>query len=650
MSSFLKSSELESDTYSQAFTILSKAQLEVIFSNEFQWSEIVTFTKALTREMTAGVFDYEPTLNRLREGNIPTSSTEISEVLELIKGAEAQLSKLDEFAGQIQKKQDEWKMCVETTPGLVSSVPHLPEDGAALAAVQYDDLEQSRSKLIDAGDELKRFIRVMTTFISSPARHLPEDILLEIFMMYITSGEFRYRKLGRKEVYSKQSRPYSLAMVPKRRLVHCPTLRLSQICSFWRRVVLSQPSLWQSLAIQLDDFADNHLELLSHHLLHSANLPLTLLINSWKVLKKTEYRSQCHPSMQAFNLLLDHSSRWKEVILDLGPVLLVPQFLSMVLLRGTGFSNMRHLDLRFTISRKKKGRIRYKEFLQFLVHMPNLPTLTGARFDWGILSQCDLSKLIELRSVNFHGTSLGLFLSRMPGLKECHLEEFRFLSGTLLQGDCRSNLSTLSLNLDGFLDYGPGVWKNLFIPHLKTLHLLGRGGLRSRWSEHNSIIIADLSSMILSSRATLQRLELQGVPSQDAIMFIKSHPSVADLTISGGFLEHNYWEKYGALFTCLTVTEKEQTIDSVRSQVIGPCISNLTLRLDFFIETNQSTTTFVEDVYNLVESRASLIPGSSNMARLDVVKLQLSRSAIYTRLAPLEESGLTLLVFYDVEF
>ncbi|KAF9075130.1 hypothetical protein BDP27DRAFT_1415508 [Rhodocollybia butyracea] len=261
MSSFLKSSELGSDSYSQAFTILSKTRLEAGFSNEFQWSEIVTFTKVLTRDITAGFFDYEPTLNRLREGDLPTSSTETSEILELIKGAEAQLSKLDEFAGQIQKKQDEWKMCVQTTTGFVSSVPHLPEDRAALVVVQYDDLEQSRSKLIDAGDKLKRYIRVMTTFISSPARHLPEDILLKIFMMYIAGGEFKFRKLGRRRYHS-QSRPYSLAILPshpqrrdlvdvmpKRRFIHCPTLRLTQICSFWRRIVLSQPLLWQSLVV-----------------------------------------------------------------------------------------------------------------------------------------------------------------------------------------------------------------------------------------------------------------------------------------------------------------------------------------------------------------------------------------------------------------
>ncbi|KAF9075131.1 hypothetical protein BDP27DRAFT_34327 [Rhodocollybia butyracea] len=331
------------------------------------------------------------------------------------------------------------------------------------------------------------------------------------------------------------------------------------------------------------------------------------------MLKKTEYRSQYPISKQAFNLLLDNSSRWKEVILDLGPGFLVPQFLSLVFLRGTDFSNMRHLDLRLASKEREKRRTYYKEYLQFLVHMPNLPTLTRATFDWGILSQCDLSQLIELRSVNFRGTSLGLFLSPMPGLKECYLEKFQFLpNGTLLQGDCHSNLSTLSLKLDGFLDYEPGVWKNLFIPHLKTLHLLGRDGTRSRWREDNSIIIADLSSMIQSSKATLQRLKFQGVPSQDAIMFIKSHPSVADLTISGKVWKDDYWEKYeyGALFACLTVVEKEQTVDSIGLQVIGPSISSLTLEFGVYEKTRPGWT-FVEDVYNLVESRASLIPNSS---------------------------------------
>ncbi|KAF9063978.1 hypothetical protein BDP27DRAFT_1334317 [Rhodocollybia butyracea] len=635
----LKSSQLEGESYSKAVTTSSKAQLETVISSsdEFQWSEIV---EGFTRDITAGVFDCEPTLNRLREGDLPKSSTEISETLELIKDAEAQLSKLDECVGQIQKNQDEREMCFEHTPGLAPSV-HPPEDGAARATVQYDSLEQSCSKFIDAGDELKRFIKVMTAFISSPVRHLPEDVLLEIFKAYIASGEIKLR-------YHSQSWPYSLALIPERGLIHCPTLRLSQICSLWRRIVLSRPILWQSLAVQLEAFVDDgYFEMLSHHLLHSASLPLTLFIkstpiDSYGMMMTTTYGSEYSIPKQAFNLLLDNSSRWKEVVLELGSETNI--LLSLGLIRGAEFSNMKHLDLRYQISEEV--------FIQMLIRMPNLHTLVGATFDWENFSQCDLSQLIELRSAGFYGTSLGLFLSRMPGLKECYLERFRFQPiGTLLQGDCHSNLSTLSLNLDGF-DYKPGGWKNTCMPHLKTLDLLAHDGTRGRWLEHNSIIIADLSSMVLLSRATLQRLKLQGVPSQDAIAFIESHPSIADLTISGGFRKDNYWEKYGALFACLTVTEKEQTIDSIRLQVIGLNISSLTLELE--VEEVTPESAFVEDVCNLVESRVSLIPDSSNIARLEFVKLQPPRSqdytvrrtfwAIHTRLAPFREFGLALVL------
>jgi hypothetical protein len=118
----------------------------------------------------------------------------------------------------------------------------------------------------------------------------------------------------------------------------------------------------------------------------------------------------------------------------------------------------------------------------------------------------------------------------------------------------------------------------------------------------------------------------------------------------GKIREDDYWQKFGPLFACLAVVEKEQTIDSIGLQVIGPSISSLTLELRVDEETS-----FVEDVYNLVESRASLIPDSCNMARLDLVKLQPYRAdhdyrrmtwAIHTplatRLAPLREFGLTL--------
>ncbi|KAF9075624.1 hypothetical protein BDP27DRAFT_1212589, partial [Rhodocollybia butyracea] len=130
------------------------------------------------------VFDPEPTLERLRKGDSP-GTTEVSKTFELIQDAHVQLSKYDSFVEKI---------------------------------------EESLQKLKQAREELKGSIDVTAAFVS-PVRLLPEDVLLEIFALHIASEEV------------------TLGLSPQIR-THCPTLHLSQICSFWRKIVLSQPTLW----------------------------------------------------------------------------------------------------------------------------------------------------------------------------------------------------------------------------------------------------------------------------------------------------------------------------------------------------------------------------------------------------------------------
>ncbi|KIK55599.1 hypothetical protein GYMLUDRAFT_205520, partial [Collybiopsis luxurians FD-317 M1] len=138
----------------------------------------VACVDALASKIT--VQDSQPTLHRLQVGDIPGSSTGSFGIATFLEDMQDQLAKWHEIT---------------------------------------DRIEDAFQRLKKKRDALKRTVDV-TIALLSPVRRLPEDVLVEIFSIYIDN------------------------------CISCPTMRLSQICSFWRKIILRRPRLWASLAVK----------------------------------------------------------------------------------------------------------------------------------------------------------------------------------------------------------------------------------------------------------------------------------------------------------------------------------------------------------------------------------------------------------------
>ncbi|KIK62061.1 hypothetical protein GYMLUDRAFT_130053, partial [Collybiopsis luxurians FD-317 M1] len=93
-------------------------------------------------------------------------------------------------------------------------------------------LEEAFQQLKDARDDFKRSTDLRRSLLT-PVRRLPEDVLVEIFSLYIQDcGALR----------GIEERTYSLSL--SKDLIYSPSFTLSGVCSFWRRVAFSRPTFW----------------------------------------------------------------------------------------------------------------------------------------------------------------------------------------------------------------------------------------------------------------------------------------------------------------------------------------------------------------------------------------------------------------------
>ncbi|KIK62062.1 hypothetical protein GYMLUDRAFT_562989 [Collybiopsis luxurians FD-317 M1] len=176
-------------------------------------------------------------------------------------------------------------------PFLQDAIPRLFEYDHRIAL-----LEGAFQKLKDARDGFKRSVDLRRSLIS-PVRRLPEDILVEIFLLYI-------QDCG--TVQGEERRTYFLTLSEERR-VFSPNFTLSSVCSLWRRVVFSRPTFWSSFALDLGllgayEGKSKITAVLSECLSRSANARLSLYMefddSDWE---------------DVLDLFLKQASRWEHL-------------------------------------------------------------------------------------------------------------------------------------------------------------------------------------------------------------------------------------------------------------------------------------------------------------------------------------------------
>ncbi|KIK70279.1 hypothetical protein GYMLUDRAFT_236685 [Collybiopsis luxurians FD-317 M1] len=462
-------------------------------------------------------------------------------------------------------------------------------------------MEEALHNLKSARTGFERSVDVALS-LYAPIRRLPKDILVEIFMIYVK--EFGYRNW-----FKAGSRTYSVTLTSKYRRsgtiprIFSPNFDLSHICSFWRKVVVSNPTFWTALSLDLGVF-DKHkkessiLSFLSEYLLLSMQAPLDLGLTLAK-------ESNCSSQDRALALLLKQLERCERLALHLPKFDSISPLLSP--LQSTDqpltLSSLKYLAL--YMSRPSQRLLRLPPIF---IQSPRLETLSAGRFElpWANLCKGDVLSLKQLDSVSLSGASLGQFLSRMPLLETCTLIE-------------------------------TGTWQTLRLPLLTHLSVYGSFEMPG-----GAITIEAISSMLLRSKATLRSVKFNHIFARDVISFIDAHTSVTDVIVEGYWTREDRGQYPGDFLPRLTISKDDE------EPILAPNLHSLNFRLFPGGGEGYPSLNIREDIIKMVQSRASVDSLPRGVAALRKVSTFLpdepleGLSYIRDRLAPLVKSGLQL--------
>ncbi|KIK62066.1 hypothetical protein GYMLUDRAFT_260571 [Collybiopsis luxurians FD-317 M1] len=511
------------------------------------------------------------------------------------------------------------------TPALPTEVD--PFIQVAISA-EYDRhialLEEAFRKLKSAKDDFKRSVDLRLSLLA-PIRHLPEDILVEIFSHFIQDGGTRQ---------GSEERTYSLTLSKKHR-IFSPSFTLSCVCSFWRRVVFSRPIFWSSFSLDLGGLRAFEGEskmtaILSQCLSRSANAPLSLHL-------KLDSADHALDSGNLLSLFIGQAARWEW--LDLPDYRSISRFISQLQSGGQPpiFSSLRHLNL---------GEGRRSEMtlslLPIVLSASHLETLSTGRcgFTWSDFCQCDFSSLKKLKASTLSNGTVGQFLSRLPSLEVCILTSTSGFTTDSKPSSASysSNLRCLSIRLEDSL---VGAWQSLRTPHLLRLFLEARDGTEESHIE-------SVSSMLVRSKSVLQELTLFNIYAHEALNFINAHPSVTDIILSGSYESVDDNRYPGDLFSRLSFPKEENTV------VLAPNLRSLTIQIQGSITDSDGSSTLdshiflAQNIVKMVKSRTDeeSLPPDATVLQKFTLRLMSRHEEVFGHirrsLAHLVASGLQL--------
>ncbi|KAE9408313.1 hypothetical protein BT96DRAFT_913914 [Gymnopus androsaceus JB14] len=414
----------------------------------------------------------EIALNWLRNGYFPRSSLELAQINAFLEDSKSTLAKYDE------------EIANDTA-----------EDFAYTT-----DLRMARNLLIS--------YMANAQALTSAVRKIPADVLCEIFELVLsTDGNPQYDNVTfhLKINFSSPT---------------CPT------------TVTTRPAWWSSIFVDTSvlQIWPKKINLFLRHISLSANAPLTFVVSGMAVADS--------PSFHVLDTLLDHSFRWHRAYLRIvGPDCLpfIERKMCSILQTGSTqetsseyLPNLKFLDAGRTQLPAKLLSFGCSKLQTFKV---------SSRLSWSTFSHYSFTEQLRTFEVGapFGTDFLVDFICRMPLLEEfsicgrsgVYVLINAFETGASVEVDTalnpyHSKITTLSVSL-GWL--WPGAWTRLRLPHLRTLTITCKEG----WLPPHQIL-RELSEMLCQSNSVLQNLAFKDVPSDDAITFLASHPSVSHLT------------------------------------------------------------------------------------------------------------------------
>ncbi|KAK7464793.1 hypothetical protein VKT23_006000 [Stygiomarasmius scandens] len=348
---------------------------------------------------------------------------------------------------------------------------------------QYDaeisSLESILASLKEKRSELQKYINDKCSMLA-PIRKLPLDVISDI--LYWGSGE------------------YNLAITACDITAH--TLSLSQVCSFWREIALSRPSLWSRIYLVLRLRVDHGYnaqggkgvrKLLKLYLSRSRDLPLTLSVKPLNHSQRYLLNLDC----SLFSILRRQRFRWQSVSLDLECL----RYSSYLSEHEISYPALEYLDLQWNENALPPNLRNHSWITSLSNKAPRLRRLVLTNSSQRLLEQLDikLDQITSLRSnsdawVNGQwSTQYFRSLEHFSTVIGFDSEDFRTSPVPINKS---LTLTSLSIVIDDIL-VASKLLTSLFYPSLTTLDITLASG---RWGES----LDEIAEWVKSLKAMLQ--------------------------------------------------------------------------------------------------------------------------------------------------
>ncbi|KAE9400943.1 hypothetical protein BT96DRAFT_619791 [Gymnopus androsaceus JB14] len=392
-----------------------------------------------------------------------------------------------------------------------------------------------------------------------PIHSLPVEVLTQIFGSYCSLDSCFAVTLDRGGKISTPSQP------------------LARTCSVWRQIVCSRSEFWSSFDLNFEFMITPELcDLLITYIRHSGatvTLRLSITFPDSESLEASSSNVPTDMRLVVLDILFDHSNRWRDVRIDIGPKILAHAISRLTLrpkpLHGY-FPKLERLDSQdqesayFDYAEEQSERNLFHIFRP----CPQLRSLS-AHDSWRD-DPVDYSNLTYLNLMYYRGLSLSPPLSRCPHLRHfsigwCSIPvdgDFDYDGVNIWSNDNpfhHRGITRLSLPMYD-VHFGHEIWEDLRFPSLSSLDVdqvdnLGEG-------------TTELLSMISKSECTLRVLGIGKMSTSILARFLSVAPSLHSLNLMSQYSYHALREEAEQMFSPLMCKELKLSVPELSSLVV----------------------------------------------------------------------------------
>ncbi|KAJ7218182.1 hypothetical protein C8J57DRAFT_1732271 [Mycena rebaudengoi] len=342
----------------------------------------------------------------------------------------------------------------------------------------------------------------------SPIRHVPNELLAEIFAMCSQPSEI-----------ADGTPKDELCRLGKQDL-----MRLSQVCSHWNQVVMNTPMLWSNIVVDFDLWLNSPappailFRLLASSLRRGGDFPMEISVYAGDDAQQQQW---------GLDLLSQHSHRWRQISLQLDLSFL--RYLSPVRERLPLLEKL-----------KIDGWSKWPENLDIFAVAPRLEAATLSLDGTSSLLLPNLLPWEQLMDVQFRrlaATDLPhvlLLLARLP--RGAKLELDMDVYGTPFVGDLPtvvSKISSLRVMLDtaNLTTVAGQIIQSLTLPHARELSFVSRSSSPPHlW--HQGYFENFAARSLLKDRLKVLELKCLAITDVDLLQCVSELPLLQRLSLS----------------------------------------------------------------------------------------------------------------------